>query len=443
MKGEEDTGGVSTKNSKSPHRFIPALLPDDEALINWKGSIGDTATEQLQQKQDMVRAAARLAIAQGYGAMPIKRPNNTPSSLPTGGGNNNNGSVIRLKKHHLQSRILDEKTPNFMKKTTYLTNDATSVHRFTSLAHTQVQRAKDVDQALAETKTKYSEMDMIERGFRKANFWKIMRVGSKGASCENMRVHPSQKDVHPIWDLPLLPDVPTWGHTYTHVVLDNPPKNISSNIMTPKKNTVKDAKPAGWNLFTAKQLHKAVVADVTKQTQNARMACTLWVPESCESKRVLPESEFTEPATKKSKKGRVYLALQQYDLDVVPLRDPSVPPVHYVWTVDSSKTYVGYHCVGSRVQLSTGRPIVVSGTPYGANTAEIATNKSYILHKSMEVVEKKNLEIRMAEVDVDLAEKYGLVDVNGSETVEANDVVWGHSKPIPDSDSDGIEADAF
>eukprot|EP00571_Detonula_confervacea_P006795 CAMPEP_0172315734 /NCGR_PEP_ID=MMETSP1058-20130122/26109_1 /TAXON_ID=83371 /ORGANISM="Detonula confervacea, Strain CCMP 353" /LENGTH=613 /DNA_ID=CAMNT_0013029885 /DNA_START=27 /DNA_END=1868 /DNA_ORIENTATION=+ len=442
-KGEKVLGGDANKNSKSPYHCIPALLPEDEALINWKGSIGDTAAEQLQQKQDMVRAAARLAIAQGYGAMPMKMPNNTPSSAPTGGGNNSNGSVFRLKKHHLQSRILDEKTPNFMKKTTYLTNDATSVHRFTSLAHTQVQRAKDVDQALAETKTKYSEMDMIERGFREANCWKILHIGIKNTIGENRRIHPSQKDVHPMWDLPLLPDVPTWGHTYTHVVLDNPPKNISSNLMTPAKNTAKDLKQVEWNLFTAKQLHKAVVADVTKQTQNARMACTVWVPKSRESKKVLPEFESTEPATKKLKKGQMYLALQQYDLDVVPLRDPSVPPVHYVWMVDSSKKYVGYHCVGSRVQLSTGRPIVASGTHYGANTAEMATDTSYILHRSMEADEKKNLEIRMAEVDVDLAEKYGLVDANGLEEDENDENVgWGH-KPIPESDSDEIEADAF
>src|SRR5210317_1842520 len=98
--------------------------------------------------------------------MPFKTPNETSGTISC-------GSVFRLKRHHLQSRILDEKTPNFMKKTTYLTNDATSVHRFTSLAHTQVQRAREVDKALAETAVRYKREDVIERGFVEANSWDV------------------------------------------------------------------------------------------------------------------------------------------------------------------------------------------------------------------------------------------------------------------------------
>ena len=108
-----------------------------------------------------------------------------------------------------------------MKKTTYLTNSATSVHQFKSLAYTKAQIAKDVDDAVEETK-KYSEAEMIEKGFDEVN----------AVADNNQRVHPSKKDVTPVYDIPLLPDGETWENTFTHVVLDNPPKDIDRN----KKN---------------------------------------------------------------------------------------------------------------------------------------------------------------------------------------------------------------
>eukprot|EP00579_Thalassiosira_antarctica_P008264 CAMPEP_0201880896 /NCGR_PEP_ID=MMETSP0902-20130614/11371_1 /ASSEMBLY_ACC=CAM_ASM_000551 /TAXON_ID=420261 /ORGANISM="Thalassiosira antarctica, Strain CCMP982" /LENGTH=610 /DNA_ID=CAMNT_0048408997 /DNA_START=50 /DNA_END=1882 /DNA_ORIENTATION=+ len=442
-KGED---GIENNKSPLPHVSV-ALHPDDEALINWKGATGDTAAEQLQQKQDRVRAAARLAIAQGHGAMPFKTPSIAHSSNSNGGANSNSGSAVRLKRHHLKSRILDEELPHFMKKTTYLTNDAKSVHQFTSLAHTKQLKCEDVDRALAETKTKYSEMDMIERGFKEANVLEILCVGSENvktntAAKKKRRINSSKKDVYPLWDLPLLPDVPTWGHTFTHVVVDNPPKNISSNA------TKTDKKQGSEIFFKAKQLNKAIVADVTKQTQNAKMACTMWAPKSQDSIHAVSESESSESPTKKSKKGEMYRAVQQYDLDVVPLRDSSAPPDHYVWIIDPSKKYAGYHNVGSRVQLSTGRPIVVSGTPRGANTAEMATDKSYVLHMTMKEEEKKNLEMKMAEVDMDLAEKYGMMEEGGLEGGGTHGKGRGGRKTQSlesesSSDDDEIEADAF
>ena len=398
-------GGDGKKNEKQHNmssHVVPTLDIDDDALINWRGGIGDTAAEQLQQKQDRVRAAARLAIAQGYGA-PVKVPNGTPNSNIIG-GIGSCGSAFRLKKHHLKSRILDEKTPNFMKKTTYLTNDATSVHRFTSLAHTQVQRARDVDQALAEKKSQYSEMDMIEMGFKEANFWGNQVVASE--DCTSRRIHPLKKDINSLWDLPILPDVETWGHTFTHVVVDNPPKKIGKNATkrAKKKNQANEI------TFNAKQLHKAVVADVAKQKQNSRMECTLWSSSYHCPKRMAAVSELSEPPAKVSRKGQMYVALQQYDLDVVPLRDPSVPPVHYVLVIDPSKRTVGYHSVGSRVHLSTGRPIVATGTVHIVDAAEMTNDKTFISRRTLGAGEKKHLERRIAEVDMDLAEKYDFVD---------------------------------
>ena len=45
----------------------------------------------------------------------------------------------------------------------------------------------------------------------------------------NGRVHHTKREVHPIWGMPLLPDVQMWGHTFTHVVLDNPPRSAGSD----------------------------------------------------------------------------------------------------------------------------------------------------------------------------------------------------------------------
>jgi hypothetical protein len=141
------------------------------------------------------------------------------------------------------------------------------------------------------------------------------------------------------------------------------------------------------------------------------MACTVWVPDpDADNKPPSPEEstkDEQQPPNKKLK-GDPYRAVQRYDLDVVPLRDASGPAVHFVLIVDPAKKYVGYHPVGSRVQLSTGRPVVLAGTSGG--NAETATDKSRILRRVMEKDEKTEVEKRMAEVDIDLAEKYGLVD---------------------------------
>jgi hypothetical protein len=203
--------------------------------------------------------------------------------------------------------------------------------------------------------------------------------------------------------------------------------------MTPIKSPARDERQDNGVIFKSKQLHKAIVADVTKHTQNSRTACTIWVPK-LDSTTMASEFESAELPTKKLKTEHTYQALQQYDLDAVPLRDPSGPPVQYVWMIDPSKNYAGYHCVRSRVQLSTGRPIVVSGTPHGASTAEMVTDKSFIFRRSLEEVEKKNLEMSMAVVDVDLAEKFGLV--------EEDEVYpkgkWGTKIGTSESESDDI-----
>ena len=427
-------GDLGKKKTLKQQHVIPPMHPDDEALLNWKGSMGDTAAEQLQQKRDRARAAARLAIAQGYGSLSAaaRAGATTSSSLSSIASKKNakglGSKVMKLKKkHHLHSRILDESTPHFMKKTTYLTNTATSVHQFTSLAHTQEKRAKEVDRALAETSERYKKEDRVERGFVEVNSYDVLPVvggaakaaeklaggANNSSSKKKRRVHPSKKGVYPVWDLPLLPDVPTWGHTYAHVVLDHPPKsvgNAAAASTTPKKGG------GNQNIVSAKQLQQAIVADVSKQVSNSRMACTVWVPDTSSDSESAKENgkddEQQPPPAKKQKKedSEAYHAVQRYDLDVLPLRDPSGPQVHYVLSVDPSKSYVGYHPVGSRVQLSTGRPIVQSGGRFGSKADEVSTaTESLIYRRRMEVGERQDMEKKMAEIDMDMAEKYGLV----------------------------------
>ena len=52
---DNDSGdGVGKKKAMKKQHVIPPMHPDDEALLNWKGSMGDTAAEQLQQKRDYI-----------------------------------------------------------------------------------------------------------------------------------------------------------------------------------------------------------------------------------------------------------------------------------------------------------------------------------------------------------------------------------------------------
>mmetsp|Transcript_848 Transcript_848/g.1531 ORF Transcript_848/g.1531 Transcript_848/m.1531 type:complete len:637 (-) Transcript_848:165-2075(-) len=446
-----ETDGNQKDLVKNSSHVIPPLHPDDEALIHWKSSLGDTSAEQLQRKRDRALAAARVAMAQGYGSITPQKNGSANHANNTAGTPNNASSTFRLKKKsHLESRILDEKTPQFMKKTTYLTNDATSVHRFTSLARTQEQRAQDVDRALAESKSRYNDMDVIEKGFRAAN---PETYGNDDEKSKRRR-HPTKPDVHPVWDLPLLPDVPTWGHTFTHVVLDHPPKiNTVNNSSSKKKGDVVRDDKDRENLVTGTQLHKAIVADVTKQSQNARMACTVWVPEANAISE--EEDKDEEPSTKKAKNdnGKSYRAVQRYDLDVYPLRDSTGPAVHFVWRVDFNGNYVGYHPVGSRIQLSTGRPVVLSERgSKGGDSSDILTDKSTVTRRSMDENERKVVEQKIAEVDIDLAEKYGLlgeesnVGVNtrsSAGTSGSGDSKKPQSSDSGDDDDEDMDEDAF
>jgi RNA polymerase II-associated factor 1 len=291
------------------------LHRDDDALLNWTGSLGDTAAEQLKLKRDQDRAAARLAL-KGKAPTPVTPTMNQP------------------KKKKEFSRVLDESMQSWMKKTTYLSNDySRKVHDFTSLAKTKQRTAEDLE-------AKQAKMDFHRSG---------ESIEKTFDQSTPILVHPSKPNLKPVMEVPFLPNVEHWGHAYTHVVVDNPPK-------------LEDA------ASLQEALDRAFVAHVEKR--QLKLTCQLLVPRYNEEKEYRP--------------------MQTYDLDVVPLKEEDAPHVHYaIWVGDKEATYLP---VSSRVMLSTGRPVKAQAT-------------NIISRRLPTVEDKRAFEERTAEVDADLAKK--------------------------------------
>jgi|AntRauTorckE5430_2_1112549.scaffolds.fasta_scaffold00231_11 RNA polymerase II-associated factor 1 len=226
---DDDETDEKKENIKGP----APLHPDDEALINWKGSVGDSAAKELKRRRDVARAEAR----KGSGTNLTTGPQQQIS--------------LAKRKEGFQTRVLDEQNPFFMKKTTYLANDPTqSVHMFKSLAETKAKAAIEVEKQLQSNKL--SDKDTAIKSFEIAN------------KASTKRAHPTKKNVEAMEEISLLPDDITWGYTFTHVVLDNLPKMDSKRELT------------------SKQLESAYIADVSKGT-NLRMECNLLVTDDDDS----------------------------------------------------------------------------------------------------------------------------------------------------------------
>ena len=298
-----------------PSSDPPPLHPDDEALLQWKGSLGDSAMELLQKTKDSKRAAARLALA---GKVMPAAPQAPQFQKKKGG----------TRKEF--SRVLDHGMVFFMKKTSYLSNDYTrKVHDFTSLAETKKRAADELN---AKQRQLDKSASLVEKGFDRIKM-----------------EHPSgSKKRKILWELPLLPNVEHWGHAYTHVVMDNPPKSGS-----------------------IKHLDKAFVAHVEQRAANSRMSCQLLVPSE--------------------EQDNNYISAAQYDLDVVPLKE-SEDLANSNFCIWISKDEATYLPIPSRVQLSTGRP--------GKKNLVTSIDKKDAKGHDEEFLE------RMAQVDRDVAESH-------------------------------------
>lgn len=312
-----------------------SLHPDDCALLNWKGSLKDTAAEKLQISRDRARAAARAQANCGK----IKKSRDIPSLTKS--------STIQLVKGNksFKSRVLKERNPFFMKKTTYLTNDQSeSVHSFLSLAETKRQTAKEIEQKIEEKKDK--DADIIEESFRVMKMRTNSKLNDSDYQLHNNDTSPhlrhhNKVGVVALKEYPLFPDSLTWGHTYTHIVLENLPRG-----------TTKRPPPS------PNQLARAFIVDAEHREQNLRMECNLLLP------TILPipinvhmsddtDEEKIAPLNESNK----YYVSHRFDLDVIPLKEESKPHVNFLLMIDKTNNIATYHPVSSRVQLSNGRPV--------------------------------------------------------------------------------------
>jgi RNA polymerase II-associated factor 1 len=214
---------------KPDETIIPNLHPDDEALLNWKGSMGDTAAERRKRKHEQARAAARLAAS---GRAPMLLPATSRATTTTGSGN----------KKKAFSRVLQEDMQTWMKKTTYLSNDySRKVHDFKSLAQTKSELAEELEK---------KKEQMAAR--------RTVKAIKESFTTFPLR-HPANKGLKPRHVMQVLPNVSHWGRAFTHVIIDKPPTTFP-----------KDHKPQDFA--------KAFIANVEKRQANARMSCDVLVP---------------------------------------------------------------------------------------------------------------------------------------------------------------------
>lgn len=286
---------------------------------------GDTAAEELKVRRERARAMAFLG-PQGKEA----------------GSSKKSQSAIKLKEEGKQkfSRVLDEDIQSWMKKTTYLTNDPyRSVHRFKSLADTKKETAEAVEKKLEEIAKARLDPSSIDESFEHAKTGTILK-------------HPSNENVTMVCDYPLLPDITTWGHNFTHVIMDSAPKPLSENTPAPDET----------------QLSHSYIVDVIN-TDNSGMTSKFLVPTGNEEE---------------------YYVAQEYGLDVYPTKEEGQRPVAFLISIDENSGVASYHPILSRVKLSSGRPL----------SGHMTIKRHPLKHEDQVEFEKST-----AEIDQDLAEK--------------------------------------
>uniref|UniRef100_A0A7S3V444 Uncharacterized protein n=2 Tax=Chaetoceros debilis TaxID=122233 RepID=A0A7S3V444_9STRA len=346
---DEKQNGHSGEN-KGPE----ALHPDDEALINWKGHPGDSAADELKATRAKAIAEARLGITGGKAL----------ASASNHGGN----QISRAGRSSgvPKSRVLKEEKPWFMVKTTYLDNDKSrSVHKFKSLAETKAQNAEVISGKLK------NDVNVSNRG----NIDKSFDIASKATG---KRKHPAKKDVEAVLEIPLLPDDITWGHTFTHVVLDKLP-----NVNTKRSK------------ISFKQLENAFIGDVEKAAKNDRMECNFLVTDD-ETTGI----DSSSPSTSKT----AYGSIQRYDLDIQPLKEEGAPHSNFLFIVDEESGIANYHPLASRVQLSSGRP--------GNQAAGVRIiTKRELDEDDLQLMEKRLKELNADNIDAGSSDESGTEDV--------------------------------
>jgi hypothetical protein len=369
------------------------LHPDDDALLNWTGSMGDTAAEQFKRHQEQARAAARLSVLTS--SQQQQQHQRTPSKPGT------SLQQSQTDKKKAFSRVLKEDMQTWMKKTTYLSNDySRKVHDFKSLAQTKSELASDLQSKQMEMAQRRS-VQMVTDSFE---------FGTK-----HRIEHPTNKQLKAVREYQVLPDVTNWGRTFTHVVIDKIPTTL----------------PSG---YTVNDLNHAFITNVERKPQSnatTRMTCNMIVPPNEIDN---DEQNSNSNATNKDTK---YRPIQSYDLDVLPLKEEDTPHMNFTLRLDKVNNIAYYIPIASRVQLSMGRPL--SKTFIQPIERRKYTDK-----------EKSDMEERIAEVDQDMAEKHHIhelqqstrVNTATSTTAADNTIAQGktnrkHHDKDDDDDDDG------
>ena len=341
------------------------LHPDDQALLDWKGSMGDTAAEQLKQRQDRARAADRLTLAGGDAKKLLLRDYNTTAGPST-------------KEKKAFSRVLDETMQSWMKKTTYLVNDySRKVHDFKSLAQTKQDIVQDLATKQKEIAKRRSAL-AISASFANDNY------------DPSKLQHPTKSNLKAVSVMSVFPDFDHWGYAYTHTVMDKAPKRPSSS------DDEEDV---------ANKLGRALVANVEKRQANARMTCQVLVPD---------EEDDDE-----------YVPLTRYDLDVVPLKDEDGPHVNFCLWANPTAGTATYLPLSSRVQLSTGRPVVD-----GANRR--------VARRERDAEDVEEMDERLAEINGEAVQrrKEAIEQTGGNEKDDSAAVDDGLNDEMDDDDDD-------
>jgi len=357
---------------------LPTLHPDDAKLIDWTGDTGDSVLKELQNRRQRARALLT------HGGLPSA----TTTTAATASKN----------KLGVVSRVLREVNPFFMKKTTYIANDQSkSIHSFKSLEKTKTENAKEIRRKLEENRRKLSGPEGIMAAFVEAN---ANRKGKK-------RKHPVKRDVEAMYEIPFLPDATTWGHTYTHVVMDHLPKKTAPG----RKG--KGGKPVG-----RKMLERAFIADVTRSGENVRMECNVLLPEDAGVGGAKQEGDT------------FYDAALAYNVDLVPLKEEGVPCVNFLLTIDEKNSVATYHPVGTKVQLSTGR------RPGGSAAGGRKRLGRHVGRREMGSDDVEEMEGRLGEIDRDFGdqEEYEVEEGNNGDAQKSQSRFGDE-----DSDSDDYE----
>lgn len=366
-----DLKSYKTDNSSSTAASpLPRLHPDDADLLDWAGPMGDTAADRLKSEQERKRIKDRQLLSGKRSAMAASQRASPGDARATAAGR---GAAAAQQKK-VFSRVLNEGMQTWMKKTTYLSNDySRKVHDFKSLAQTKQEVAQDL-QLKQEEMTKRRSATAVSKGFAPLDLGAIK--------------HPVRPGLKPVAAYELLPSVPHWGSSVTHVVMDKPPP-------VPVPGSV--SAPADSAKFLLDRICRSFVGNVERNPAKARMSCQLFVPTEDKSDANADAGTAAETPTASPEDGSTrYDAVGAYDLDVVPLKEEDSPHSNFVLFLDRDAGVITYLPVSSRVQLSRGRPVRAPGGYCLVSKRPLTED---------EVTEREE---RAAEVDAELSEKHGI-----------------------------------